>query len=116
MTTRTWGYSLLAVGLVMGLFRITSDSLILTVISFCVAIAGALTLYNPYRLRWLVLLFLIPAAAFGILSLFLVQKRIFLSLTWIGIAVLPVWQIFTETRARRASILDDTTDDHDRSA
>lgn len=116
MTTRNWGYGLLAVGLFMGFFRITTDSLFLTLVSFSVAIAGAFLIISPYRLRWLVLVFLVPAAAFGILSLIFVHKQIFLSIAWIGAAVVPVWQVFAETREQQASIFDDTTDDNDRNA
>lgn len=104
MTTRTWGYSLLALGLFMGFFRITTDPLFLTLTSFSVAGAGALIIANPYRLRWFVLILLAPAAAFGLLTLILSHKHIFLSIAWIGAAVVPVWQIFTEAREQRASI------------
>lgn len=116
MTTRTWGYSLLVLGLFMGFFRITTDPLFLTLVSFSVAVAGALLVASPYRLRWVILVFLVPAAAFGLLSLVLTHKHIFLSIAWIGAAVIPVWQVFTEAQQQQASIFDDTTEDNDRNA
>ena len=100
MTARTWGYSLLAVGLFMGFFHITTDPLLLTLVSFSLAVAGALLLVSPYRLRWPVVVFLAPAAAFGILSLVASRSHFLLSLAWIGAGVAPVWQVFTEARAR----------------
>jgi hypothetical protein len=116
MTIRTSGYGLFAVGLFMGFFRITTDPLFLTLISFSVAVAGALLIARPYRLRWLVVVFLAPAAAFGILSLVLTHRHIFLSIAWIGAAVFPILQVFTETRAQQASVSNHATDVNDRNA
>lgn len=99
----------------MGFFRITTDPLSLTIVSFSVAVAGVFLVASPYRLRWLVLLFLAPAAAFGLLTLILTQRHIFLSIAWIAAAAIPVWQVFSEAREQRASIFDDKTAAGDRS-
>jgi hypothetical protein len=116
MTTRTWGYSLFALGLFMGFFRITTDPLFLTLTSFSMAAAGALLIASPYRLRWLVLVFLAPVAAFGILSLFVVHKHILLSIAWIGAAAAPIWQVFSEAQEQKTSVFNETTDDNDGNA
>lgn len=96
----------------MGFYKIRTDPVELTFISFCLASAGALMAWKPHPLRWwIVALLTIPTSVWLSAVIFSrTWSSLRTAIPWIGVAALSVWVLFFQDTEEASQDLDEDSE------